>query len=140
MPQMADIIVKKADGTTNITYSQQSPSSGDKTPAVWKSRTAGTAIAFQPELRVSAQGGSGPIAPAQSGPVRRIKATYYYPQLVTNTTNSVTSVHRQEMASADFTVPADMAATDVAEAAQQFANLLASALVQACVKEGYAAS
>lgn len=140
MAQMADITVKKSDGVTNVTYSAQSPSSGDKTAAIWKLKTAGTAVGFQPELRLTAQGANGQVAAGVSGPVRKLRATFFYPQLVTNTTTGITSVYRQAMSSSDHTLPTDMSAADVAEYAAQFANLLASALIQSCVKEGYSAS
>jgi hypothetical protein len=43
------------------------------------------------------------------------------------------------MAGADFTVPKGMKNTDLAEFAAQFGNLFASALIKACVSEGYSA-
>lgn len=37
MPQIADITVKKNDGTTDITYAQVVASSGGNSPAIWRS-------------------------------------------------------------------------------------------------------
>lgn len=133
MPAIADIVVKKNDNTTNITYTGVVPSSGDSSAAVWKSQSVGSTVAFQPELRVTAK-------PANGGASREHRMTFYYPQLKTDTTTSITSVHRKVMGSATFLTPTDMNATDVAEASAQFANLLASALIRSCVNSGYSAS
>jgi hypothetical protein len=53
MPALADITVKMADGTTNITYTGIVPSAGDKTPAVWRSNSVGGSIGQRPELRAT---------------------------------------------------------------------------------------
>ncbi len=133
MPAIADIVVKKNDNTTNITYSGVVPSSGDGVPAIWKSQSVGSAVGFQPELRVSAK-------PAQNGQYREHRASFFYPQLKTDTTTGVISVHRKLMGTASWMTPVDMAATDVAEASAQFANLIASTLVRSLINSGYSAS
>lgn len=133
MPQMADITVKKNDGTTNIVYTGVSPSSGDGTPAVWKSQTVGTAPAHQPEFRLSAR-------EAAKGAKRALRGTYFYPQIATNSTTTLTSV--VDRASGDFNVniPKGMAQGDINEFAAQFGNLVVSSVIQACLKSGYSAS
>lgn len=133
MPSMANIVVKKDNGTTDITYTGVSPSSGDKTAAVWKQQAAGAAIGHQPELRVIGR-------VAQGGQAREMHCTFMYPQLKTDTTTGVTSIQRKGMGSATFTVPVEMANADVNEFVSQFANLLASALIKDCAKTGYSAS
>lgn len=35
MPQMANITVKKADGTTDVVYTALTPAGGDNSPARW---------------------------------------------------------------------------------------------------------
>lgn len=133
MPQIADITVKKNDGTTNIVYTGVSPSSGDGTPAVWKSQTVGVASAHQPEFRLSAR-------EASNGTRRALRATYVYPQIATNTTTSLTSVVDRASADANWVIPKGMAAADVNEFASQFANLCAASVIIACVKTGYSAT
>ncbi|UUW21305.1 MAG: hypothetical protein [Sanya fiers-like virus 17] len=133
MPQMADITVKKDNGTTDIVFSAQSPSSGDGTAAVWKSTTVGTAASHQPELRLSAREGA-------KGARRALRATFVYPEIATNSTTGVTSVVQKALFATDVTLPKDMAATNIAEAVSQYCNLLASALIKSCLKSGYSAS
>lgn len=133
MPALADIVVKKNDNLTNITFTGVVPSSGDGVPAVWKSQSVGSAVGFQPEIRLASRAAKG-------GQEREHSATFFYPQLKTDTTTSVTSVHRKLMGKVTWTTPVDMAATDVAEASAQFANLLASTLFRSCINSGYSAT
>lgn len=133
MPQMANIVVKKNDGTTDVTYTGVVPSSGDQTSAVWKSQAVGTAPAHQPELRLSSREGG-------KGARRVLRATFKYPQISTNTTTGVTSVIDTASADADFSFPKGMDQASIDEFAAQFANLLASALLKASVQSGYAPS
>lgn len=133
MPAIADITVKKNDGTTDIVYAQQSPSSGDNTPAVWKATTIGTAPAHQPEFRLLARD-------ASKGAKRALRSTYMYPQIATNTTTSLTLVVDKASADTNWNFPKGMSQTDINEFVSQYANLLVSTLVKTCVKTGYSAS
>lgn len=133
MPAIANIVIKKANGTTDITYVAKSPSAGDGVPAVWRSDTVGFAIAHQPEFRLAAR-------EASKGLKRALRGTYVYPQIATNSTTGVTSVIDRAMASVDVTLPKGMASTDVSEFAYQFANLVASALIKSCLAEGSSAT
>lgn len=131
MAAIADIIVKKNDGTTNITYTAVVPSSGDGVQAVWKSQTVGTAPSHQPEFKLSSK-------EASNGAKRALHAVYTYPQIATDTTTGLTSVANRVAFSADWTCPKDMTQTDLNEAVSQFANLLAASLITTSVKAGYA--
>lgn len=133
MPNMANITVKKNDGTTDITYTGVVPSAGDGSAAVWKSQTVGTAIAHQPEARMASRDGA-------KGARRQVRVTYQYPQIATNTTTGVTSVIDRLSFDGNWTVPKGMAQTDINEAASQIANLIASVLFKDSVKSGYAPS
>jgi hypothetical protein len=133
MAALADITVKKNDGTTNIVYTGLSPSSGDGVPAIWKSQTVGSAPNHQPEFRLSGKD-------ASNGSKRALRTTYVYPQIATDTTTSTTSVVNSTFASTDWTFPKGMAQADINEAVAQYANLLVSTLVVACVKSGYSAT
>lgn len=131
MPQMANITVKKNDGTTDITYTAMTPSGGDGVPAVWRATSVGSASAHHPELRL--------VSKEQSrGSKRHVRATYVYPETATNSTTGVTSVVDRAIGSADFTLPKGMAQVAINEFAAQFANLLASALAKDSVKSGFA--
>lgn len=133
MPAIANITIKKNDGTTDIVYTGVSPSSGDGVPAVWKAQTVGTAPSHQPEFRLSAREGS-------KGAQRFLRTTLQYPQIATNTTTGVTSVVDRATFAGDWHVPKNMSQADINEFASQVANLLASTLIKDCVKAGYSAS
>lgn len=131
MPAIANITVKKNDGTTDIVYTGVSPSSGDGVPAIFKAQTVGTAQAHQPELRISSRD-------AMKGERRNLRCTYVYPQIATNSTTGVTSVVDKASADINWNIPKGMAQADVNEFASQLANLIVSTLVKQCVKDGYA--
>jgi hypothetical protein len=133
MPQLADITVKKADGTTNIVWTGVAPASGTD-PAVWRSMTVGTSPGHKPELRLSARDGGS------RNDSRVMRGTLKYPQIATNSTTGVTSVINSCAATVDVTMPKGMAQTDIDEFVAQTFNLLASALLQACLKAGYSAT
>lgn len=133
MPAISNIVVKKNDGTTDVTYTAKSPSSGDGVPAIWKSESVGSAQAHQPELRLSS-------SQASKGARRRLRSTYEYPQIATNTTTNVTSVIDRASAATDWVFPKTMSQADINEFVSQYANLLVSTLVKDCVKTGYSAS
>jgi len=133
MPAIANITVKKNDGTTDIVYTGVSPSSGDGTAAVWKSQTVGTSPAHQPEFRLAAK-------EAKQGNSRACRSTYSYPQIATNSTTSITSVVDRANAATDWVFPKGMAQADINEFVSQYANMLVSTLVKDCVKSGYSAS
>lgn len=133
MPQAANIIVKKNDGATNITYTTVSPASGSN-PAIWKSQSVGNAQAHQPELRLVAKD-SG-----KAGAKRALRGTFRYPQISTNSTTGITSVVSGASGTFDFNFDKSMSQADINEAAAQFGNLMAAALVQECLKSGYSAT
>lgn len=133
MPSIANLTVKKNDGTTDITYTAASPASGDSTPAVWKSQTVGTALAHQPELRLTARD-------AKRGLARELRTTFQYPEIMTNSTTGQTTVANRAMASTTWTFDKSMKASDVNEFVAQYANLMAAALLKSCVQSGYSAT
>jgi hypothetical protein len=131
MPQMADIIVKKADGTTNITFTALTPSSGDKVPAQWRSETVGASPGLRPTFSMDSQW-NGPRT------ARRVNLSGQYPFTITDSTTSSTSVKARIPFQATFTVPVEVPDTIIAEAVAQITNLVASTLAQSCIKLGYA--
>lgn len=133
MPSIANITVKKNDGTTDIIYTGVSPSSGDKTPAVWKAQSVGSAPNHQPELRLISR-------EASNGAKRGLRSTYVMPQIATNSTTGITSVVNSAMASTDWNFPKGMDQAAINEFVSQYANLLVSTLVKDCIKSGYSAT
>lgn len=133
MPAIANMTVKKDDGTTDIVYTALIPSSGDGSPAVWRSQTVGNAAAHQPEFRLASRSNG-------NGSKRILRATYVYPQIATNTTTGVTSVIDRASFAVDWQLSPTMSAADINEAVSQFANLLVQTLIKDCVKAGYSAT
>lgn len=55
MPQMANVTVKAANGTTDVVYTALTPSAGDAIPAKWRVETASTVVANRPVQSLLAQ-------------------------------------------------------------------------------------
>lgn len=131
MPTMANVTVKKADGTTDIVYTALTPSSGDKVAAQWRSETAGLSAALRPTFEMQTQW-NGPRT------ARRVLISGQYPHTVTDSTTSTTTVKARIPFSATFAIPAEIPDTAVAEAVSQLSNLMSNTLVRDSIKIGYA--
>lgn len=132
MPQMADITIKKADGTTDVVYSQATPSAGDKSPAVWKNQTVGTVLAARPTFTMVTMDNGTKRA-------RRARTTFHWPKTRVDTAGNVTVLGGASSESSHL-IPQDMTAVEIAEYVAQYANLLATSLIKAALVEGYAPS
>jgi len=130
MAQIANITVKKNDGTTDATYTAVVPSAGDKTPAIWRNQSVGSAAAHRPELRVSSQS-NGPKT------ARRVEATFVYPTTATGSDGKVI-VSDRLVFTGSWVLPQGMPDADINEAVSQGVNLLASTLMKDTLKSGYA--
>lgn len=126
MPNLANITVKKNDGTTDIVWSGVNPAGGADAPAILRSMTVGTALAHKPELRVNVK---------NAGPKDRVVGTYKYPQIATNSTTGVTSVVGTVDGKFEFSVDKSTDQAIVNEAAAQFVALQASALIKQTLQE-----
>lgn len=130
MPQMANITVKKNDGTTDVLYTAVVPSAGDKTPAIWRNLTVGTAASHRPDLRIQSRDNG-------TNSARRVEGVFTYPTLVTGSDGKV-NVADKLVLNVSAVVPKGMPDVDVNEAVSQSANLIASALLKDTMKSGYA--
>lgn len=131
MPTMADIVVKKADGTTNVTYVASVPSAGDKSPAVWFQNAFSGVQGFRPRFDMSTQNNG-------QGTTRQARFTYAYPSLYTDSTTSLTKLLGKIAFDGVCHLPKDLTTTEWNEAWAQLGNLLCSTLVRSSVQEGYA--
>lgn len=131
MPSMADIVVKKNDGTTNVTFAALNPSSGDTVPALWRQDGMATQADLRSTFQLRSQWNGNRTA-------RRVEGTFQYPHVSTDSTTGLTSVVARVPISITITVPANVPDTVVAEAISQHANLLSSTLVKDCCKVGFA--
>lgn len=130
MPQMANITVKKNDGVTDVVYTAVVPSAGDKSPAVWRNNTVGTAASHRPEFRTISRDNGTSSA-------RRVDFSAVYPYTVTGADGRIVVADKFSL-SGSALVPKGMPDTDIGEAVSQTLNLAASALIKQAVKDGYA--
>jgi len=131
MPQMADITVKAANGTTDVIYANVSASAGNNVPAIWQVTALTTPASTRPELRVTS-------VDSKDGTKRIVRGQYRYPQTVTDSTTGIVSVFGS--ATGDFSLVIDKALSKdtVDQQAAQLPNLLVSALMKAVFQSGYA--
>lgn len=130
MPTLANITVKKADGTTDVTYTAVAGAAGDKTPAVFRNNTVGTTIAERPSLLVSSRD-NGP----KTG--RRVEINYSWPITAQDAGGNKTITGRMT-GSCSVLIPQNQDASVIAEQAAQFGNLIGSTLIKASFNEGFA--
>lgn len=130
MPSMANITVKKNDGATDIVYSAVVAAGGDKSPAVWRSNTIGTAPGQRPEMRLASRANGDSTA-------RRLDLAFTYPSLSTDAYGNPVVTSRFNL-TASMVVPSSMDDDDINEAVAQSMNLMASSLVKASGQSGYA--
>lgn len=132
MPNMANITVKKADGTTDVVYTAATPAAGDKSPAVWKNTTVGTVLAARPTFTlVSMDNGTRKA--------RRLRTSFMWPKTRTDALSNVI-VSGGASSESSHLIPQDMTPQEIDEYVSQYANLLASALIKSSMTSGYAPS
>lgn len=131
MPNMADIIIKKADGTTDITYTALAPAGGDNTPATWRCESIGTVAGNRPVLTVTSKGSRDRLA-------RIVDMKLMYPEVFTDSTTGIVSVRLREAFSFNGIVRVDALDATTNEATAQAGNLFKSALIQSVFKTGFA--
>ena len=131
MPQMANLTVKKADGTTDAVFTAMTPSAGDKSPAIWRSNSVGTSVALRPEFRAYG-------LPSPDGARRTFKTNLVYPAVITDNASGLKKVagYITQVTETKIFLAADDAT--VAEAIAQGANLNSTALMRECAKVGFA--
>lgn len=131
MPSMANITVKKADGTTDIVYTALSPSAGDKVPAQWRVESIGTIAGNRPVFNVTTRG-------SQDKAARITEGKLVYPEVFTDSTTGIISVKNRELFSFSAITHLNASDSAIAELAAQAANLVKSTLMQDVLKTGYA--
>ncbi len=131
MPNMADITVKKADGTTDVVFSKLSPSAGDTVPASWRCESVGNAPGLRPTLSLVTKW-NGPKT------ARVITGNFVYPEIVTDSVTSTSKVRNRVPITITATVPVEVPSTTADEAISQCMNLFDSALIVESFKTGFA--
>lgn len=132
MPNMANLTVKKADGTTDIVYTGMTAAAGDGSFAVWRGLSHAAQPTFQPEFRLKTQ-------PNGDRTARRGEGHFSFPAFAQDAAANNFLVGRFNLKvtwSCDDAIPTTVAK----EAAYQALNILANALTKEQVAGGYAAS
>lgn len=128
MPQMANVTVKAANGTTDVVYTALTPSAGDSIPAKWRVETASTVLAFRPTQSLLAQDTAKKDA-------RKVILRGKYP--VSRTINGdvvqvgVIPLELSGVIGQQFTQ------AEIDEAVMQHTNFCASTLIRDSFKTGY---
>lgn len=130
MANMADITVKKADGTTNVVYVAASPSAGDKTPAIWTQNAAASQAGFRPRLELITQSNG-------AGTTRQSRFKFSYPITYVDSSSSLTKLLGSMVFEGVFHAPMALSTTDWDEAFSQLGNLLGATLIRDSVEAGY---
>lgn len=128
MATIANMTVKKFDGLTDVLWTAQQGSGGDKSPAIWQSETVSAVRAYRPELR------NWSFSPNQQH--RASKVTVVYPSLFVE--NGVTKVLGFNTFSGEFKTLLAAPATDYQELIAQTINLMAAAHLRGHLVSGYA--
>lgn len=129
MPQAIDLTIKKANGTTDITWTLMQPASGDGSVATWRSNSVGSSPATRPQMSVSSK-------TAASG-VRHVNGTISFPSFVTDT-NGIQQVQGVNYFNFHASIAPSALDSDSTEMAAQAANLLATTLLKAVNASGFA--
>jgi hypothetical protein len=127
---MANITVKKNDGTTDVVYTQQVPSGGDRSPAIWRNLTVGSAPGHNPELKSTSR-------PNGTGSARRVEMTFKYPYTVTGADGKI-QISDTFLLEVSAVVPQGMPTADINEAASQGSNLIGATLTKDVLNSGFA--
>lgn len=134
MPSMANITVKKADGTTDITFDAISASGGESSPAVWRQDTGATAglpVGHRATIKLSSKW-NGPKT------ARQVAYEAVFPYAVLSNDTGLYSARDRVVATGVITLPQGIPGSNLQEAAYQIANLLSSALFKSSAAAGYA--
>lgn len=129
MPTIANLTVKKHDGTTDIVYTAIKGAGADGTNALWRCLTIGTAIIARPWASLMSKWNA-------RKDVRQSVYEYEYPYVVIEGGLEVrkASVTLRTFAAVPIMIPD----TVVNEAVAQGANLMATALIKQSIREGEA--
>jgi hypothetical protein len=131
---MADITVKKYDGTTDIVFNSLSGSGGDGSPAVWRQDTgaaSGLPVGLRKLFKLWTQW-NGPKT------ARQMKFNFVAPYAVQDTTTTLYSAKDRVVFDGVISIPQNIPSTEINEAIYQGLNILANSLVKSSGSAGFA--
>jgi hypothetical protein len=131
MTAIANLVIKKFDNTTSITWTALKGAGGDADPAVWRSDTATGYVGQKPTFSMSTKSNA-------DGSVRRSDFRGVFPSTYTDTTTSVTAKLANVIFSATISVPQGMPLVDQQEAVAQIFHAIADPATILSAVAGYA--
>lgn len=120
-------IEKHAGGI--IEWSGLVGSSGDKTPAIWRSQTAGSSVSHRPEYKLA-------TFDSQSGKQRIAKVNAVFPVLAT--VDGVSKVMDYNTFTGEFKMSKNASDTDIGEFVHQTIGLINDSVMKSAIKVGFA--
>lgn len=131
MPNMADVTVKKSDGTTDSVYTAVAASAGDKIPAVWRCTADSLIPAHRTEIRMV--GGWNDKRTARS-----VEVSGSAPYVSNDASGRPQIMGRVNFNGGKVYVDQTVPDAFVADKTAEYANFMASSLAKACFASGYA--
>lgn len=131
MPTMANLVVKAANGTTDVTLVQLQPSGGDGQAAMWREDAAAGAPGHKPVLSATSRW-NGPKT------VRRVESLFKGHQTYTDSTTGLTQVANTMTIALSAAVPVGMPTSVSDELIARAVNAFASTLFKSILQTGYA--
>ena len=129
MAQIANITVKKFDGTTDIVYVAKTGAAGNGIPAIWRADSVSTIPAQCPTFTLAATSNA-------NGTTRIMKWEFDLPIIDSSSGSPVVVGHQKGNGVIPVVQNADW--NQVREGVAQQLNLMAAALVRTSILEGYA--
>lgn len=130
MATLANIVVKKADGTTDVTYVAKRPASGSE-PAVFRNEAVGTSLSQQPEFRVRARD-----LIRKKEPLSLVTGSYKWMRAVTNPSTGQVDLFDGVTVTISVEASKKLDAAARKEAVHQALNLAGSTSFKAAADEG----
>lgn len=130
MTAIANITVKKADGTTDITFNGVGGAAGDN-PAFWRCASAPGTPGQRPTLTLAGKWNAAKT-------VRRLDGKISFPSVYTDTSSSLTKVRSTMVMTFSIAMPQDTASADILEFAAQATNIFRDTMITGSITSGFA--
>lgn len=130
MATFANIVVKKADGTTDVTYTGIRPAAGAE-PAVFRNLTVGTSLAQQPEFRCRSRD-----FVKKKELMSAVSSSYKWPRAVSNPSTGQVDIFEGVTVTVVVEASKQLDAMSRREAIYQALNLAAHASFKQAAEEG----
>lgn len=127
MPNMSNIVVKKADGTTDFTWTKISPAAGDGSFASWQGEGPSRAAQGSFRLKASSNG---------AGTARKVSISGMIPIVAVDPSTGLSRAVAIAPIEVNFTSPNNMLVSTLVDAVAIMTNTLSSDLVRECLANG----